>query len=46
MNKGKLVFALGLLLLTIVAGVYFSGYVTRMLLQQNEGALQWSTYQG
>lgn len=45
MNKGKLVFALGLLLLTLVAGLYFSGYVTRMLLQQSEGALQWNTYQ-
>jgi type IV secretion system protein VirD4 len=43
-NKGKLVFALGLLLLTAVAGVYFSGYVTRMLLQQSDGALHWNTY--
>lgn len=46
MNKNKLIFALAVAIVTAVAGLYFSGYVTQMLLKQNNGSLAWSTYPG
>jgi len=46
LNKNKLIFALAVAIVTAVAGLYFSGYVTQMLLKQNNGSLAWSTYPG
>ncbi|MEO8003202.1 MAG: type IV secretory system conjugative DNA transfer family protein, partial [Arenimonas sp.] len=46
MNRNKIIFALAVALLVGVAGLYFSGYVTQMLLKQNHGSVTWKTYPG
>jgi len=45
-NKNKVIFALAVGLLAAVAGLYFSGYVTQLLLKQQNTSVQWSTYPG
>ncbi|KRA20922.1 hypothetical protein ASE43_03435 [Lysobacter sp. Root983] len=42
--KGKLIFALGLGLVALVAGLYLSGYLTLLLLKLDTGLLKWNTY--
>lgn len=46
MNKNKVFFALAVGLLAAVAGLYFSGYMAKLLLKQQNVPLQWSTYPG
>ncbi|MGH8050118.1 MAG: type IV secretory system conjugative DNA transfer family protein [Arenimonas sp.] len=46
MNKNKVFFALAVGLLAATAGLYFSGYMAQLLLKQQNGAVQWSTYPG
>ncbi len=46
MNKNKLIFALLVTLLVLVAGVYLSGYLALMLLKLDTGLLKWDTYFG
>ena len=42
--KGKLIFALGLGLVALVAGLYLSGYLALLFLKLDTGLLKWSTY--
>nr|UZH43829.1 type IV secretion system protein VirD4 [Lysobacter antibioticus] len=42
--KGKLIFALAVLVLVLAAGTYLSGYVTLMLMKIDTSALKWTTY--
>lgn len=45
MNKNKVIFALAVGLLTLVAGLFFSGYMVQMLIKSpNAQPLSWSTY--
>ena len=46
MNKNKIFFALSVALLTLLAGVYLSGYLTLMFLKLKTGSVQWNTYLG
>lgn len=46
MNKNKVIFALAVGLIAALAGLYFSGYVTQLLLKQQNASVQWSTYPG
>ncbi len=46
MNKNKVFFALSVALLTLLAGVYLSGYLTLMFLKLKTSSVQWNTYLG
>jgi len=45
-NKNKLILTLALALVTLAAGIYFSGFLTLLLLKLNIGLLKWDTYLG
>lgn len=42
--KGKLIFALGLGIVALVAGLYLSGYLSLLFLKLDTGLLKWNTY--
>ena len=44
MNKNKMMFAVAIGLLTLAAGLYFSGFMALLLLKLNTGLLEWDTY--
>ncbi|HEV2681058.1 MAG TPA: type IV secretory system conjugative DNA transfer family protein [Rhodanobacter sp.] len=46
MNKGKLYWAAFLALIVLVAGEYFSGFLTLLFLRLDTGLLKWNTYLG
>lgn len=46
MNKNKLYCATAIALLTLIAGLYLSGYLTLRLLKLDTGLLKWNTYLG
>jgi type IV secretion system protein VirD4 len=46
-NKNKIIFALTVGLLTLVVGLFFSGYMAQLLIKApNQRPLSWSTYPG
>ena len=46
MDKGKKIFALAMLLVTLAAGIYLSGFLALLILELDTGLLQWDTYWG
>lgn len=46
MGKNKKIFALAMLLVTLAAGMYLSGFLTLLLLKLDVGLLRWDTYLG
>jgi type IV secretion system protein VirD4 len=46
MNKGKWYWAVFLTLIVLVAGEYFSGFLTLLFLRLDTGLLKWNTYLG
>jgi type IV secretion system protein VirD4 len=46
MNKGKWYWAAFLALIVLVAGEYFSGFLTLLFLRLDTGLLEWNTYLG